>query len=174
MKKIVLIALPVVLLGVGAGLVLTGIIKVPGLSPKGKAAAKANQLYAETKDPKDPKNAKTAKDDKKVEEKKPVVAKAPPKEDKKTPPPQVDAAVLVENKPEVGQKKLAKLWGEMEVPALNEITKDWKDPELAAVLVKMDSAKVAELLAVMEPKRASKISRELQKQASIVPRATGA
>jgi hypothetical protein len=160
MKKGFLIALPVLVLAIGAGLVMGGIIKIPGLGPKAKPKAKAAQLYTEAKDPK--------LVEKKATSPPPVLPK------KTTPPPTADTAVLVENKPEVGQKKLAKLWNEIEVPALKDLIKDWKDPELAAVLMRMDSAKVAELLGVMDAKRASAISRELQKQASVVPRETGA
>lgn len=154
MKKAVIILLPVILLGAGAGLALTGVINIPGISPKAKA--KAAQLYGEAKDPK-------------VAEKKP---EAPKIEAVKKDPvkPKVDASILVENKPEVGQKKLAKLWNEIEAPALISMVKDWKDNEVAGIFMKMDSAKVAEVLSSLEPKRASAISRELQKQASIIPK----
>lgn len=158
MKKLIFIGLPVVILGVGVGLVLTGVVKIPGINTK-KATAKANQLYTEGKDP-----AKVVK--------KEEPPKAPPK--KETPPPKVDAEVLVEKKPELGEKKLAKLWNEIEAPVLKDIVKDWKDAELASILVRMDSAKVAELLGSLEPKRASQISRELQKQASVVQKPVGA
>lgn len=155
MKKVIIILFPILLLGAGAGLALTGIINIPGISPKAKA--KATQLYTEAKD------TKVAE---KKPEKLPVVA--PKKENPK--PPKVDASVLVENKPEVGQKKLAKLWNEIEAPALISMVKDWKDDEVAGIFMKMDSAKVAEVLSALEPKRASAISRQLQKLASIVPK----
>ncbi len=155
MKKLIMIGLPVLILAVGAGLVLTGVVNIPGLSPK-KATAKANSAYTEAKDPKiDPKKDPPAK-----------VAEAKPK----PPAPKVDATVMIENKPEVGQKKLAKLWNEVEVSALKDMIKDWKETELAAVLIRMDAAKVAELLSALEPKRASALSRELAKQASLVPK----
>lgn len=160
MKKILFIALPIIILGAGVGLALTGVINIPGLSKK-KPVAKANQLYTEDKDP-----AKVAKKDP------PPVEKEAPK--KETPPPKVEAEVLVEKKPELGEKKLAKLWNEIEAPVLKEIVKDWKDSELASILVRMDSAKVAELLGTLEPKRASLVSRELQKQASLVQTPVGA
>jgi flagellar motility protein MotE (MotC chaperone) len=155
MKKVIIILLPILLLGAGAGLALTGVINIPGISPKAKA--KATQLYTEATD--------TKVAEKKLE--KPAVI-VPKKENPK--PPKVDASVLVENKPEVGQKKLAKLWNEIEAPALISLVKDWKDNEVAGIFMKMDSAKVAEVLGSLDPKRASAISRELQKQASIVPK----
>lgn len=157
MKKVIIILIPIILLGAGAGLALTGVINIPGISPKAKA--KAAQLYGEAKDP--------VVAEKKTETP-PVV---PPK--KETPkPPKAEASLLVENKPEVGQKKLAKLWNEIEAPALISMVKDWKDNEVAGIFMKMDPAKVAEILGSLEPKRASAISRELQKQASIVPKQT--
>lgn len=70
--------------------------------------------------------------------------------------------------PEEGAAKLAKLWNEIEAPQLLAISKDWKDPELARVASKMDPAKVAEVLAAMPPKRASSLSREMQRLASVV------
>ncbi len=164
MKKLFII-LPIVILGVGVGLVLTGIVKIPGINTK-KAAAKANQLYTEGKDA--PKVANKTEPPKKEAE--------PPKDEpkKEATPPKVDAQVVMETKPEVGEKKLAKLWNELEAPVLKDIVKDWKDAELASILVRMDSAKVAELLGTLEPKRASQVSRELQKQASVVQKPTGA
>ncbi|MBC8064558.1 MAG: hypothetical protein H7Y17_06995 [Chlorobia bacterium] len=155
MKKALLFGLPILLLAIGAGLVMTGVVKIPGMGAKAKA--KSTQLYEEGKDPK-------------VAEKKASPAAQLPK--KIVPPPKVDAEVLVDNKPELGQKKLAKLWNEIETPALKDLTKDWKDAELAPVLMRMDSAKVAELLSTLEPKKASSLSRELQRQASVVARVT--
>ena len=48
------------------------------------------------------------------------------------------------------------------------IAKDWSDKDLAAVLVLMDQAKTAEVLASLEPTRASKLSKEILKAASVV------
>ena len=54
-------------------------------------------------------------------------------------------------------------------PYIFAIVKDWQDKELAVVLANMDSGKASELLGAMEPKRASKISQELQILNSRVP-----
>lgn len=153
MKKLIIILIPIILLGTGAGLALTGIIKIPGITPKAKA--KATQLYTESPETK-------------VVDTKPEAAAPAPAKKPIAKPPKVEADILVENKPEAGQKKVAKLWNEIEAPALVAMVRDWKDPELAGILIKMDAAKVAELLSALDPKRASSISRELQKQASIV------
>jgi len=176
-KKAIIFLLPLVLLGVGGFLVFTGKVKIPGvnLGPKQKAndlyaADKANSLYTADKDGKAPTGAKDGKSTA-VAKNEPPKKETPKKDDKKTPPKVVVDAF--ENKPEVGQKKLAKLWNEMEPTTLSGITKDWNEKDLAGILVRMDTAKVAEFLSSLDPKRASKLSRELQKQASIVPRETG-
>jgi len=158
MKKVILIIIPIALIGVGFGLAKAGIINLPGVSPKAKS--KSAGLYKEAEDPK-------------VAEKKPGSSTSTLTK-KSLPPPTVKAELVTETKPEVGVKKLAKLWNEMEAPALVSLVKDWKDSELAAVLIKMDGAKVAELLSALEPKRASSLSRELQKQASVIPANSGA
>lgn len=71
--------------------------------------------------------------------------------------------------PDEGAGRLAKLWNEVETPKLLAIAKDWRDPELARVATRMDAGKVAELLSAMPPKRASALSREMQRLASVVP-----
>ena len=143
MKKVLLILIPVILAGVGVGLFLMTSAK----SPSKKQEAKASVLYKEQKD------------------EAPIVAAKP-----KVPviPPSSMVAVP-QDSPEKGERKLAKLWNELEAPALVAITKDWKDTELAAILNRMDAAKVAEFLSIADPKKASSISRELQKIASKVP-----
>ena len=162
MKKLLILIIPVVLLATGVALALMGIIKIPGLTPKGKA--RAASLYTESKDPK-------------VEEAKtpPATAATTPKkvDPAKKPPAQKPQTALATNQPEAGQKKLAKLWNELEAKSLKDVTKDWKDQDLAPVLLKMDSGKVAEYLALIDPKRASSLSKELQKQASVIPAQTG-
>lgn len=148
MKKILLIVLPILVLGGGfVGLAIAGVIKVPGLTPK---KAKAAPLYGEAKD--------------KVEEKpkaapKPKPTEAPAKPAEK-PADKMD--------PEQGAKKLAGLWNSVPTDKLLEITKQFKDPELARVMVAMDPEKVSELLAAMDAKRSAKLSQELQRVASIV------
>ncbi len=71
--------------------------------------------------------------------------------------------------PEEGAAKLAKLWNGLEAEKLLAIAKNWKDPELARVAAKMDPGKVAEILSEMPAKRASSLSREMQRFASVVP-----
>lgn len=62
-----------------------------------------------------------------------------------------------------GDVALAKLWTEVDVEKLVEITNAWKPAELAPILMKMKQAKVSELLSAMKPERASEISREIRR-----------
>ncbi len=69
-----------------------------------------------------------------------------------------------------GDRKLAELWNAIETPKLLELTKDWREEDLARVMLKMDSSVVAEYLAAMpDPKRASSLSRRIRDLASIPP-----
>jgi hypothetical protein len=152
MKKVLFVLIPVLLLGGVAALAFMGIINIPGISPKHKVA----------------KNVKGKPADKppaKVEA--PVAVKV-------TPPPATPPPTPVVKKPAVlldkvqGAKKLAKLWNEVDSKKLVDLVKDWKDADVATVFIAMDPEKVAEVLGQLEPKRASKISQVLEKQASEV------
>ncbi len=96
----------------------------------------------------------------------PVVVKAPPLAPPKTEAKKPKGPTLA---PEKGEETVAELWNGIEVTKLLEITKGYKDSELAKILLKMDADKVSEFLAALEGGRAAKLSRELQKQASVVP-----
>lgn len=156
MKKVIVIVAPLVIIGGFFGLALTGVVNVPGLSPR---KAKAPSLYGD--------GAKMYGDDKKDIE--PVAAKEPakPKEPEKplAAPPEVDA--------DKGNKKLAQLWNNVPTAKLADMAKAFDDTELADVLVKMDPEKVAELLTAMDPKKSAKLSKELQRVASLVPKSEG-
>lgn len=147
MKKLLMILIPLLLVGGGVvGLGLGGILKIPGLTPAKKKQVAAG-LYA------DPKDLKP-----KEEEKKPAVAAAKPK--KKAP-----TVAVATNDPVLGRKKLAKVWAELEPGQINGITKAWKVEELCEVFLMMDPAKVSEVLAVMDAKRADAVSRAILRQA---------
>ena len=68
--------------------------------------------------------------------------------------------------PSQGQKKLARLWNEMEIDKLVGIVANWKDDELAPVLNRMDAEKASQLLAALKPERASKLSKAIQAEAA--------
>ncbi len=149
MKKVLFIVLPLILV-IGAGTVVGlnyfGFLKIPFLPHKKVVKKKDTKLKVV------PKAA-------------PVVKKepAPPPEPQK-PKPKV---VVVKPDFEAGEKKLANVWSAMEAAQLLPIVKDWKDQELARILVRMDADKVTELLAGLDPDRASKLSRAIEAVAAI-------
>lgn len=141
---IVMIVAPLVLGGGVVGAALTGAVNIPGLTPKkGKPPAG----YGEKKD------------------EKPVAKKpaAPPEEEPAKP------AKEPTTDPELGAKKLAQLWNNVETTKLVAIAKGYRDDDLAPILVKMDPEKVAEVLAAIEPARATKLSQQIQSEASVPP-----
>lgn len=146
--KPLLIVIPIAIIGsiVGAG--MTGVIDIPGLTPA-KKAAKQNK--------KEPPKASASP--------------APTLDAERSAPadntPRSVAKVLSD--PQLGNRRLAKLWNEIDTGRLIPILGDWKDRDLALVLAKMDPAKTAEVLAALKPARASKLSRELLRLASLVP-----
>lgn len=136
---IVIILVVVLVLAAVAVVVLAklGKINIPGLTPKKPVAAA-----------KKPEVKPKAAPKKKVEEPKvPVVAEAP-----------------VNDKE--GAIKLATVWNEIPTEGLVKITKAMTPSELAPVLVEMDAEKSAALLAAMEAKTATVVSRELKRVAS--------
>ncbi len=146
-KKGLMIALIIVFVllataGTVFGLAFTGKINIPGITkPKPKKVTK-------------PKAKPAAK----------PKAKPKPKEEPTVAPVATNKVVDKE-----GCAKLAAVWGEMDAKALLKVSASWKAVELAPVLVEMDEAKVAELLAAMETKKAAETSREMRRLASIVP-----
>lgn len=158
MKKVILILTPLLLIGTAAALAFLGIINVPGITPhkKQKPVAKSADRPAPA----------------------PVVAKKEPEQSKAVTPTPAPVVVAAKPKPEQvqdrdqGARTLAKLWNEVDSKKLVDLVKDWKDVEVARVFAQMDPDKVAEVLGQMEAKRASKISTEVEKEASIVKNET--
>ena len=148
MKKVLFIALPVLVLGGGfVGLAVSGVVKVPGLTPR---KPKVQAMYGEgAKAPQKP------------------VAEVPPPQKPPTKKVPAVAVTTVKSDPAAGNKKLAQLWNGMPTPKLVALAKAFKDQELAVVLIKMDPEKVAEFLSVLDPARSAKLSKELQKAAAI-------
>lgn len=98
-------------------------------------------------------------------------AKANPKPKPPTPPTaskdsKVKTASVV--KPEQGVKAIADLWNTIEVEKLVAIIAKYKDAELVKILLQMDQDHVSEFLAALPAEKAAKLSREIQKQASVV------
>lgn len=165
MNKALVAVIPVVLIGVVAGLGFSGVVNIPGLTPK-KAVKNAADIYE--KDKGDLKDSKPKKVAEKPVDPPPVVPQDDPKK-----------KLLSKQDPELGAQTLAAVWNEVKTPQLIRITKDWKDADLAKVLAHMDTDKVAKLLDALakgdpeekvdpNPVRASKISKVLRDQGSIV------
>lgn len=160
MKPVVLIIIVVVIGGAVVGAGMTGMVNIPGLTPA-KKKANAAALYGTDKDKKDDKLA--AKDAKAAKPKDPVPAAAP----KPKPKPKVEIATT---DPTLGYKKIAKLWNAMDAAKIKEqIGKGWKDDEIACVFNKMNTAKVAEVLALLDAAKAAKLTKALQAEASKLP-----
>jgi hypothetical protein len=156
MKKLLLIGLPALLVLGGGGVfgaAKMGLVQIPGLSPAKKKALAANQYAADSK----------AAPPHQKQEKPRSAQKADAPLKKKPLPPTEDAAK--------GRAKLASLWNEMKVEDLLAITKEWKIEELAAQLEAMDGEVVAKYLSSLakaDPKRASSLSKAIQKLAAKV------
>lgn len=152
MKKVLAIFGVVVLLGaLVVGLGVFGIVKIPGLSHVKKpklVASKDVQKPAPAPVPKPP-PAPPKKNEPPVNTPKPV---------KETPEQVID--------PTKGAESVAGLWNEMDPNKVMGIVADWKDADVATVFRQMDPDKVAGILSILPPKRASRISALVEKQAS--------
>jgi hypothetical protein len=145
--KLIGIIVGVLLLGGGAvvGLAIMGMINIPGLTPKkkkgpGMYGEAALAMYAEKKDAA-PKPAAVAK-----KEEEPLPEPEPPKVDEQK-----------------GAEALAEIYNSMPNDKIVAIMKDWKDLDVARVLMVMETEKSAALLGLMEPTRASKVSDEIKR-----------
>ena len=150
MKKVLMILIPLLLIGGGVAAFFLGLI--PGTKKK-PAPVAALPAGADKKDP-------TKAIDKPKGELAPSLAKPV----KATPKDSIDA--------QKGAERLADLWNQMDTETLVKIIADWKDPDLVKVLSTMDDGKVAELMTAIakdKPARASKLSKQLQQLASVVP-----
>ena len=160
MSKAVMAIVPVVLVAAVAGLGFTGVINIPGLTPK-KVIKNANLAYAQA-------------DEKSVSKPTKALAQIPAK--KEDPKPEKAVPKVAKKDPDQGADTLATVWNEIKTPELIKISANWKDDELAKVLGHMDNSLVAKFLDEMakggeskpNPVRASKLSKILQDQGSII------
>ncbi|MCW5941852.1 MAG: hypothetical protein KIS66_06455 [Fimbriimonadaceae bacterium] len=89
-----------------------------------------------------------------------------------TPPPKsaVPRVTVTTPDPVRGDRRLARLWNELEPTRLIEISKDWREEDLARVMLRMDTGVVAEMIATMpDAKKASSLSRRIRQLASLPP-----
>jgi hypothetical protein len=157
--KALFIVVPILLFGGALGAAFMGVISIPGITPKKTAAAKS--VPKEQQATGDESTATDSVEDQQVTAD--TNAQEPPTEPSRAvsePKPITD--------PELGAKALAKYWDEIEVTKLIAITETYKEPELAQVLFFMQKSKVAELLGSVSSERAARLSRELQRLASVV------
>lgn len=134
-----------------------GIVDIPGLSPA-KKAGQAAKGYASDADPakvasaeEKPAGDTAAGSEKPAEEPTTATAKAPPVSE-----PEID--------PLAGEKSLAKVWKGLDPSAIASMVVTWKDDQLAKQFAAMPAKQVGEILALLPPERASKLSLLLQKQ----------
>lgn len=71
--------------------------------------------------------------------------------------------------PEIGAAEIALIWAGIEPSTIAEMSSAYKDAELARIVSKMNAKKAGAVLSALKPERAAKVSREIEKQASLVP-----
>jgi hypothetical protein len=148
------VLIPLLLVGGGAGLVMTGVVKIPGVAVKKPGGGQYGEGAA------DPKVGKDTVAQKEEPKPKPKPRPTPPKPAVRVTTPKTD--------PEEGARKLAKVWNNIPPTQLVRIASGYKDDELARVLSVMDAEVVAQILALFEPARAVRVSRELEELGSVV------
>lgn len=152
------VLIPLLLVGGGAGLVMSGIVKIPGVVVKPPGGGQYGEGPADAKVGSDTVAAKKEEPEPKP---KPKPRSATPKPQVRVTTPKLD--------PEEGARKLAKVWNNIPPEQLVRIAGGYKDEELARVLSVMDAEIVAEVLAIFEPARAVRVSRELERLGSVIP-----
>jgi hypothetical protein len=161
MKGVVIIVVVVLVIGGVVGAAMTGMVNIPGLTPKKAKPAgqygEAGGMYGENA------LAMYGEDASKDAKKKPEKKEESPAKTKPKPK-------IVTEDAEAGLAKLAGVWNEMKPEDLAKVVeKGWNDVELAKVLAKMDTEKTAKLLSLLPADRAGKLSKALQKEASKLP-----
>lgn len=154
--KALFIIVPILLVGGVLGAGYMGYINIPGVTPK-TAQGKADDMYGE--------GAEELYGEQTDDIEPPLFEELEP----------VDAVTLTveptepEVDPDLGARLLAKIWNEIKTADLVKIADGFNDEELGIVLFYMEKSKVAEVLAKVDPDRAAKLSKEIQRLASIVP-----
>lgn len=146
MKLLVPILLVIIVVGgTIIGLGFASVINIPGITPAKKKADEA------TSEPVAASNEEIGQ--KEATATQPVTQEAAP-----APPPQNPAPAPQVTQRVDGTDRLAKLWSAMDTDALAKVLEQWNDGEALRVLAKMDDKKLAELLSVLPPDRAARIS----------------
>jgi len=158
-KGLIFIIIGVLVLGGGGffGAAFMGILKIPGITPKSKLAKKAPAVTPEAKAAAE----KAAAEKKKAEEAAKLAAAAPPPEEEEVAPPPEPEPDLKK-----GAEAIAEIWNGLPEAKIVEISKSWAIEDVARVLPLLDSKKAAGVLGLMDVKRASDVSEEIQRQAA--------
>lgn len=152
---IVFILLFIILLiggGIGAA-VYMHMVKIPGL----EFIAKLSET---------PKDLKTVS--KKEDKTKTSIPSVTKKEDK----PKISIPSKPTSPPtdlKKGAKQTAKLWNQIETKKLVDIVKTWSNPDLARVVMQMETGQASALLEALEPSRSAELSKIIQKESSQLP-----
>lgn len=147
--KALMIVVPILVVGGVLGAGFMGVLNIPGLTPK-KAQAKAQAQYGEPTDP----------------------ATAVSEETEQAEEPTAGSTVVasdVETDAQQGTTAIAKIWAELPPKKVIEISGEYKDDELATILLAMPRENVATILGQLPADKAAKLSKEMQRIASIVP-----
>lgn len=159
-KLLIFVLLAVLLLGGGGFGALAYLGKIPGISlgkplAKGKSPAKKGETEKESKP--------TAQ--------KPTAAKAPSAKPAAKPDPEPLQIDPPKSLPDLdkGAKTVARIWERIDPEKVVEMASNYKDPQLARILNKMDMKKSAAILGIMDAKRAALLSQEMEKLASLPP-----
>lgn len=135
-----------------------GIVDIPGLSP-GKKTGQAAKGYTTDSDPskvaassEKPAEGAAAGPEKVAADEAPEAAKTAPQVSE----PEID--------PLAGEKSLAKVWKGLDASVIASMVATWKDEDLVRQFAAMPPKQVGEILALLPPERASKISILLQKR----------
>ncbi len=185
METLLIIFLVLLLIGVvigGAGLV--GIIHIPGITPAKKDAPHPVEVV-KTKAPlASLPHKKLPKAVQKPTPLKPIHPAALPSAPHPIPiaPPTLAPAISLphpvpphpappsvpKTDPTRGAKKIATLWDQITTKELVVIVKNWNNLELAEVIMQMSPSKASALLEALDPKRASRISKIIQQEGSMI------
>jgi hypothetical protein len=170
-----MVLLPVLLIGGLAGAGLMGVVNIPGLTPA--RGAGAEKLYTEEAEGAKTEGAKAAPAQPPASGLRAGadgtrMRSGPQPDFSRTPagPHQGADQARTGSGPQpdldAGARRVARLWAQIETPRLLQVVEDWPDEDLARVIGHLEAGKAAELLSAMDPRRASRLSREIQRTAA--------
>lgn len=163
--KALLIIVPILLVGGVFGAGFMGVINIPGVTPK-KAVSKAEEMYGEGAEDMYGEGAEDMYGEGIEDPNDLVLDEAVEEETVQEEPETVVQEPTLD--PDKGAQQIAKYWDEIKPDKLVPILAGYEDAELALVLYNMKRENVAKLLEQIDPERAARLSKEIQKLASVV------